>query len=172
MEKNMNHIILIGFMGSGKSTVGKALAKDLNIPFIDTDEKIEKETGRIINDIFRESGEAYFRDLETEALKDLLKKKERQVIAVGGSLPVRKENRDYLKQLGKVIYLTASVSTLVERLSGDATRPMLQGDDLKKRIETLMEQRGALYDEAADVEVATDGKTLREVIEEIKDDVG
>ncbi len=163
----MNHVILIGFMGCGKSSVGKALANAMGIPFVDTDGMIEEQAGRKINDIFREDGEEYFRELETSVLKQLLSAQERKVIAVGGGLPVREINREYLKRLGTVVYLLAKVETLTGRLEGDDTRPMLRGGELKKRIETLMDARGELYGEAADVRVETDDKDFEQIVKEI-----
>lgn len=163
----MNHVILIGFMGCGKSSVGKALADAMGIPFVDTDGMIEEQAGRKINDIFREDGEEYFRELETSVLKQLLSAQERKVIAVGGGLPVREINREYLKRLGTVVYLLAKVETLTGRLEGDDTRPMLRGGELKKRIETLMDARGELYGEAADVRVETDDKDFEQIVKEI-----
>ena len=163
----MNHVILIGFMGCGKSSVGKALADAVGIPFVDTDGMIEEQAGRKINDIFREDGEEYFRELETSVLKQLLSAQERKVIAVGGGLPVREINREYLKRLGTVVYLLAKVETLTGRLEGDNTRPMLRGGELKKRIETLMDARGELYGEAADVCVETDDKDFEQIVKEI-----
>lgn len=163
----MNHVILIGFMGCGKSSVGKALANAMGIPFVDTDGMIEEQAGRKINDIFREDGEEYFRELETSVLKQLLSAQERKVIAVGGGLPVREINREYLKRLGTVVYLLAKVETLTGRLEGDDTRPMLRGGELKKRIETLMDARGELYGKAADVRVETDDKDFEQIVKEI-----
>ena len=163
----MNHVILIGFMGCGKSSVGKALADAMGIPFVDTDGMIEEQAGRKINDIFREDGEEYFRELETSVLKQLLSAQERKVIAVGGGLPVREINREYLKRLGTVVYLLAKVETLTGRLEGDNTRPMLRGGELKKRIETLMDARGELYGEAADVCVEPDDKDFEQIVKEI-----
>lgn len=163
----MNHVILIGFMGCGKSSVGKALADVLHVPFVDTDALIEEQEGRKITDIFRESGEEYFRELETSVLRRLLQAEERQVIAVGGGLPVRPVNQEYLKRLGTVVYLLAQPDTLAARLAGDDTRPMLQGGELKKRIRELMDAREEIYDRAADVRVATDGKDFEEIVKEI-----
>ena len=160
-------MILIGFMGCGKSSVGKALANAMGIPFVDTDGMIEEQAGRKINDIFREDGEEYFRELETSVLKQLLSAQERKVIAVGGGLPVREINREYLKRLGTVVYLLAKVETLTGRLEGDDTRPMLRGGELKKRIETLMDARGELYGKAADVRVETDDKDFEQIVKEI-----
>ncbi len=150
-------MILIGFMGSGKTTIGKLAARTDQRRFLDTDELIVEREGRDINTIFAENGEVYFRDCETQVLKDLLEENLNGcVISVGGGLPVREENRALLKQLGTVIYLTASVDTLVGRLTGSDDRPMLQGHDLRGRILELMDKRGDLYLDAADVCIATD----------------
>ncbi len=166
----MEHIILIGFMGSGKTTIGKRLAKATGWTFTDTDERIEKAQGTSISAMFAERGEQYFRDLETDMLKTLQSEEEPLVISVGGGLPVRAENRKLMRELGKVVYLTADVETLMHRLRGDRTRPMLQsGVSLKDRIEELMAARGALYEDAADVKVATDGKSRETIVNEILD---
>lgn len=151
-----DNIILIGFMGSGKTTVGHLLAKTTGRVFLDTDEEIVKREGRSINEIFSDQGEAYFRDLETEELKTLLDGDDHLVISVGGGLPVREENRALLHQLGTVIFLQAGVEALVGRLAGDTTRPMLHGYDLVKRIRELMDSRMDQYMDAADVLLRTD----------------
>lgn len=163
----MNHIILIGFMGAGKTTIGKALAQKSNLVFTDTDERIEKQQQMKISDIFAQHGEAYFRDLETEMLKDLLKEKERMVISVGGGLPVREENRALLRQLGCVVYLQADAETLTARLRGSKNRPKLQGGDLREKINSLMDAREAFYLDAAAVQIRTDDKKIQEVVKEI-----
>lgn len=165
----MNHIILIGFMGAGKTSIGKKLAKSAGLQFADTDELIEEQSGRSISDIFAEDGEEYFRNLETEMLEQLLEKQERMVIAVGGGLPVREKNRKLLKQLGTAVYLKADVETLVNRLQGDTSRPKLQGGDLRGKIVSLMEARESLYKDAAAIEYSTDGKTLDKVVEELSE---
>ena len=164
----MNHIILIGFMGSGKSSVGKKLARAMELSFVDTDDLIEEQAHMKITDIFEEYGEEYFRDLETLTLRQLLDAQNRLVIAVGGGMPMRSENRNYLKQLGTVIYLKAEVDTLVERLQGDTSRPMLKGRDLKTKIRDLMQARGSVYQETADIDIVTDQKGCRRIVEEIK----
>lgn len=163
-ENNVRHIILIGFMGAGKSTVGKRLAKACNRKFIDTDQKIEAETGRVISDIFAQDGEEFFRDLETELLKKLKTQQEPLVIAVGGGLPVRAINRTLLKELGTVVYLKAEVDTLEKRLQGSVTRPKLLGGNLRERILSLMEAREEFYQDAAEIVYDTDGKSLPEVV--------
>lgn len=164
----MKNLILIGFMGAGKTTVGRALAGELSIPFLDTDDVIEEEQQKKISDIFAQNGEEYFRDLETGVLRRLLKAPPGMVVAVGGGLPVREENRRMLKELGTVVYLRAKTETLAGRLRGDTSRPKLQGGDLRARIEALMEARGAFYEDAAAVEVYTDGRRLEDVVEEMK----
>lgn len=168
----MNHVILIGFMGCGKSSVGKELARKMEVPFVDTDEMVEEQTGRKINDIFRESGEEYFRELETLALKQLLASEGRKVIAVGGGLPVRPENREYLKRLGTTVYLLARPETLAERLENDDTRPLLQGGELMEKIHQLMSDREEIYQSAANLRIATDGKEISEIVLEVEKYVG
>lgn len=168
----MNHVILIGFMGCGKSSVGKTLAEALLVPFVDTDELIERRNGRLIRDIFRESGEDFFRDLETETLALLLESNERMVIAAGGGLPLRPENREYIRQLGTAVYLLATEETLVARLRQDDTRPLLQGGELEKKIERLMAEREEIYRETADLQIVTDGKEIYEIVQEVRKNVG
>lgn len=171
----MINIILIGFMGCGKSTFGKWLANKQQMDFLDTDELIEKIEGCSINEIFEKKGEVYFRDLETRIIRMLLGEDKElgeglfksTVISVGGGLPVREENQKLIKRLGKVVFLDTSVDELVRRLEGDETRPLLKGEDLKTRIETLMDARLDIYDDTADIIVGTDGKSLYEVYEEL-----
>ena len=159
-------------MGCGKSSVGKMLARELSVPFVDTDAWIEEQNGRKISDIFRESGEEYFRELETRALEQLLEDEGRKVIAVGGGLPMRPVNREYLKKPGTTVYLLAQPETLVARLQGDDTRPLLQGGELRQKILQLMSDREDIYQSAADIRISTDGKKICEITEEIRRYVG
>lgn len=163
----MNHIILIGFMGAGKTTIGKKLARKLEVQFVDTDEMVETQTGRKISDIFAEDGEAFFRNLETDMLHQLMQREERCVIAVGGGLPMQPVNRSLLKELGKVVFLEADIEALMQRLRGDTSRPNLQGGDLRERIETLMDQRLEVYLETADIRVSTDTQGFSQILQEI-----
>ena len=170
----MNHIILIGFMGSGKSSVGKKLAKNMKLEFVDTDKMIEEKSHMLISEIFAEYGEEYFRSLETLTLRQLLDCGQRLVISVGGGLPVQPQNREYLKKLGCVVYLKAATHTLTERLKGDKSRPLLAEDpkeSLSEKIERLKSGREEIYKEVADVEITTDNKGFRKIIEEIKRNV-
>ena len=147
-------IILIGFMGSGKTTFGRWISTSHSMKFIDTDEYIEKKYNKLIKDIFRESGEEAFRNMETQAVRELADSCDNCVISVGGGLPVRDINRRLLKELGIVVYLKTEVDELVKRLSKDTSRPLLAGGNLREKIESLMTAREALYKDAADVIVS------------------
>ena len=163
----MKNIVLMGFMGAGKTTIGKKLASALKYEFIDTDEWIEKEQGRKISDIFAEDGEAAFRDMETDLLKRLQNRTEKFVLSIGGGMPVREENRALLRNLGAVIYLKTSKEEIIRRVSGSRNRPLLQSGDLEKKVTNLMCAREQIYMETAHVEVITDGKNPKKVVEEI-----
>ncbi len=164
----MKKIILIGFMGAGKTTVGKLLSREKGMQFVDTDERIVKEQGRAIPDLFAQEGEPYFRRLETDLLKRMQEDISPCVISAGGGMPVREENRRLLRELGCVIYLTAAKETILERIKNDGSRPMLKGGDLKQKVEQLMREREALYRQAAHIEVRTDGRSVRHVVQIIE----
>lgn len=165
----MNHITVIGFMGSGKTKVGKQLAKDLQMPFVDLDKKIVKDMKMTMNEIFDRFGEPFFRALETRALKEFLETKEDTVISVGSGLPIQEQNKKYLKQLGTVVYLRASVEVLKSRLEGDSSRPMLKGGKLDEKISRLLTSRAPVYEELADIIVDTGVKPFADLISEIKE---
>lgn len=167
IDKNRN-IILIGYMGSGKSTVGRKAAKALEYQFLDTDALIEQEEGRTIAKLFEEKGEDYFRKKETETICRLLTEKKGRIIATGGGLPMKEENAGLLKQLGTVVYLKAETDTLLNRLSGDTARPLLQEGDLREKIETMLEVRNPVYERCADVVLQTDTMSFYEIICEIE----
>ncbi|HKM04102.1 MAG TPA: shikimate kinase [Lachnospiraceae bacterium] len=163
----MNNIILIGFMGSGKSTVGLRLSYKLELTMIDVDKQIEKEQNATISQIFTNYGEEYFRDLESSYLEKIRNNQTRQIISVGGGLPLRKENRALLKEMGQVIYLKASPFTIYSRLEHDTQRPLLQGEQPLEKISSMMLKREPIYEEAATRIIETDGKTFDEIINEI-----
>ncbi len=167
----MGNVILIGFMGCGKTTVGLKLSYRLWRTVIDTDKEIEKEEQRTISDIFAAEGEAYFRDRETACLRKLIESTNNQIISVGGGLPVREENRRLLRKLGQVFYLCARGETIYGRLKDDTTRPLLQGDDPLTKIETLLKERDPYYREAADVVVSVDDKSFEQILDEIEKNV-
>ncbi len=146
----MENIILTGYMGSGKTTIGKNLAKQKNFTFVDTDEMIVKQQHSSINKIFATEGEQAFRDMETALLRQFIAdKKEHMVISTGGGMPLRAENRQLLSRLGKVVYLKASPKTIYARIKGDTTRPLLQCENPMKRIEEMIAAREPLYEEGA-----------------------
>ena len=155
------HVIMTGFMGAGKTTVGKALAEKQKVPFLDTDQLIEEKAGMTISRIFETQGEEAFRKMETSVLEDLLKRNDQTVISVGD------ENRELLRKLGTVVYLQVKPETVLERLKGDHTRPMLQGGDAGERVRSLLEYRTPLYQKAADLVVNVDDKTVSGITEKI-----
>ena len=163
----MKNIVLMGFMGAGKTTIGRKLAKALECEFIDTDERIETEQGRKISDIFAEDGETAFRDMETDLLKRLQDCEEKFVLSIGGGMPVREENRELLRNLGTVVYLKTSKEEIIRRVSGDVNRPLLQGGDLEEKVTNLMNAREQIYIETAHKEVVTDKKNPKKVVNEI-----
>lgn len=166
IQKKEN-IILTGFMGSGKSTLGIKLSYRLRLPLLDTDKWIEKEQGKSITQIFAEDGEAAFREMETQALESILAAGGAQVISTGGGLPMREENRRILKKLGKVVFLRVKAETVCERLKGDTTRPLLQKEDPEAEVRRLLKIRNPLYEEAADLIVDVDGKDFEQILDEI-----
>ena len=165
----MNNIILIGFMGCGKSTVGFRLSYRLRRVLEDTDKLIERKEGRSISDIFALKGEDAFRRMETACLRELLLSQEEKIIATGGGLPMRQENHALLKQLGTVIYLRISAKNVWERLKGDTSRPLLQCAEPLAKIETLLDKRAPVYEAAADTIVDVDGKDMEQVLSELLD---
>lgn len=168
----MGHLILVGFMGCGKSKLGKRLAHQMRMPFMDTDKQIELEQDTSISRIFAEHGEEYFRMLETNALKALLWEREDHVVSTGGGIVVREENREFIRMLGTVIYLKVSPMTVYERLQKDNSRPLLQGGNQFEKITRMMNQRKHLYEMTADYVIEVDGKSLEELIAEVRNIIG
>ncbi len=165
---NSESIVLIGFMGSGKTTLGRWIAREHGYTFLDTDDMIELKQQRSINDIFASEGEEYFRDLETDMIKSLADRDDKVVISVGGGLPVREVNRKLMRRAGKVVYLRTSVDELEKRLKGDTKRPLLAGGNVREKIIALMDKREALYLDAADVVVDTTGRRFEQIYDTIK----
>jgi shikimate kinase len=164
----MDHrnIILIGPMGSGKSTIGSIIAKRLNREFEDSDHYIEKRTGVDIARIFDIEGEQGFRERETNALADLLSQHNR-VIATGGGSVLRKQNQDMLKKEGYIVFLDTSVNQQMQRLARDKKRPLLQTENPRQRLEALFEERRPIYLELADLAVKTDRRMARRLAADI-----
>ncbi len=158
---------MIGYMGCGKSTVGRRLSYQVKMPYVDTDKIIEQKQNTTISSIFETQGEQAFRDMETACLKELFHNKQDYVISVGGGLPMREENRVLIGELGNVVYLRAKPETIYERLKDDTTRPLLQGEDPEGKIRLMIEARGPFYEMASDLTIDVDGKTFEEIIAEI-----
>ena len=160
------NIALIGPMGVGKTTIGRLLADRLRLDFLDTDHEIEARTGADIPWIFDVEGEEGFRNRETAVLNDILSRSG-QVIATGGGIIMREENRVALLQSALVIYLSASVDRILERTSRDRKRPLLQVSDPRARITELMEMREPLYREASHKIFSADGNRPRQLVSRI-----
>ena len=139
MKHKRRNIVLIGFMGSGKTTLGLKLSYLLRMPVEDTDKLIERQEGRSITQIFADDGESYFRELETELLRKCGEQKYERILSVGGGTPVNPVNRPLLHQCGTVVYLRVSPEVVYERLKNDTTRPLLQCEDPLTRIRELLE---------------------------------
>ncbi len=160
------NIFLVGLMGAGKTTVGRALARRLGKQFIDSDHEIEARTGASIPWIFEIEGEASFRAREAEVIRDLTSRSD-IVLATGGGAILKPESREYLKARGTVIYLRASVNSILQRTSHDKNRPLLQTADPRQRIEQLMREREPLYLEVADLVVDTGRPNVQSLVQTI-----
>lgn len=166
-RKSMGNIILIGFMGCGKSSVGLKLSYRMRQTILDTDKEIERKEQCTISEIFAKEGETAFRDKETAYLQSLVGKVNHQIVSTGGGLPMREENRKLLKEIGTVVYLRVKPETVYERLKNDTTRPLLQGDDPMQKIRDLLGKRSPVYEAAADIIVDVDNKSFDSIIAEI-----
>ena len=145
------NIVLIGFMGSGKTTVGIRLSYRMRKSIEDTDKLIERREKRTIREIFAQDGEEHFRKLETEMLRDAVAKLKNQIISVGGGTPIKEENRKLLKQLGMVVYFRVKPETVCKRLKHDTARPLLQCENPMDKVTELLEQRKEAYEACADI---------------------
>ncbi len=163
-----NNIVLIGFMGCGKSTIGRTLAGLLGYTFQDTDAIIEDTYKKSISKMFEEDGEEYFRNAETELLTKLAGVADGIVLATGGGMPMREENAMLLREIGTVVFLDTKLETILKRLQNDTGRPLADGEDREKKLRPLYEKRLPVYRAAADYILATDEKPLHAVTEEIK----
>lgn len=159
------NIVLVGFMGTGKSSAGKLVAKKLNREFVDADHEIEKRENCDIPTIFAEAGEAEFRQIETEVIRELAGR-ENLVIAPGGGAITVAENMENLARNGVVICLTAKPESILQRVGHDKNRPLLRGPDRLERIRELLAARAKFYD-AIPLRVSTDGRNTRQVANEI-----
>ena len=155
------HVLLVGFMGSGKTTVGLGLAERLGRPFVDLDSEVERRDGRSVPEIFAESGEAAFRAAETAALSALADA-EPSVVACGGGVVLDAGNREVLRRLGTVVYLEVTAAEALSRTGALPDRPLLAGMGVQEAGQ-LLSSRAALYEAVADVRVSTSGRSPEDV---------
>ena len=163
----MKNIVIIGFMGTGKTQTAKALADELSLEYVSVDELIEKKEDRSINDIFREDGEKYFRAVEKEIVKEV-SEGENQVIDAGGGVVLDEENMKNLKKSGIVICLWASPEVIHERTKEHGHRPLLNVEDPEGKIRDLLDERKPFY-EKADEHIDTSDMDLQSVVSNIKE---
>lgn len=160
------NIFLIGFMGTGKTTVSRRLSGLLGYREIDLDQEIEERQNRKISEIFAAEGEEYFRNLETSLVREF-ETGEGYVVSCGGGAVLRQENVDSMKKNGRIVLLTAEPETVYARVRYGKNRPLLNGNMNVEYIASLMERRRACYEAAADIVIATDEKTPEKIAEEI-----
>lgn len=167
MHHSALHLSLVGLPGSGKSTIGRYLARQLGWDFLDTDQVIEQRLGCSIKAYFASHTEAAFRDMEAQVLIELLQKPPSCVLATGGGAVLRSENRHALRTYSTVFYLQASPEDIARRLRNDTTRPLMQGDDPLKRLRELLAVRSVLYQETAHYVVDTMRQNTAQVARKI-----
>ncbi|WP_373483698.1 shikimate kinase [Acetobacterium sp.] len=168
-EKNKNKIkclALIGFMATGKSTIGPLLARELEYDYLDTDAMVEADMGRSVTDIFAQMGEDTFRDAEHEALKKALSM-ENTVLSTGGGIILFKRNRQLLMEKAFVVSLSAQPETIYGRVKDDHTRPLLRCEDPLLRIRQMLAERQKYYD-VCDLKISTETWTAEEICQKIK----
>jgi shikimate kinase len=166
----VKNIVLVGFMGTGKTTIATKLANKLKLRYVSTDDLIEKREKRTINEIFTKSGEAYFRDVEAEVVREI-SGMENVVVDAGGGVVIREENMPNLKSSGIVICLTADEETIMKQTKKYKHRPLLNVEDPKRKIRELLAKRAPFYAKA-DHTIDTGKLTVRQVVDEIIEIIG
>ncbi len=164
--KALSNVFLVGPMGAGKSTIGRLLASDLRLEFKDTDKEIEDRSGVDIPWIFDMEGEPGFRNREAAVLAEL-SQLDHVLLATGGGIVLKPENRRVLSSNGRVVYLMTSIDEQVRRTSRDKKRPLLQNDNPRQVLTELMDMRHPLYEEIADYTIDTDGRSPKSVAQEL-----
>ena len=162
----MRNIFLIGYMGTGKSTVATYLHENYGMEVLEMDQEIVEREGKSISELFATKGEPYFRDLETELLVESVDK-ENQVVSCGGGVVLREKNVEMMKKSGQIVLLTAKPETILERVRDDESRPLLKGNKNVTFIQDMMEKRREKYEAAADIVIATDDKDVQSICKEI-----
>lgn len=163
----LNNIFLTGFMGCGKTSVGHVLAQRLGWTFVDLDQVIVEEAGQAISEIFARHGEPFFRELESRMLVRVAAQSG-QVVSTGGGAVIARANRAVMRQYGRIVNLTASVETIVQRVSGNSERPLLANDASPDRIRTMLAAREEFYADA-DLRIDTTGKGIATVADQVID---
>lgn len=162
------HLVLIGLMGAGKSTIGARCADRLARPFVDTDRIVEAQTGQSVAEIFTSGGEATFRSLEHQAVADACASPQPLVISCGGGAVLDPENRKQMRAAGVVVWLRAAPAVLARRVHPNlADRPLLPATGVQQELERLTELRGAAYEGVAHIAVDTDGRTIQETVDAV-----
>lgn len=164
----MKNLFLIGFMGTGKTTISEELQKKTGRELLDMDKEIERKEGKTVSEIFEQEGEDYFRNLETEFLKEM-QKKESVIVSCGGGVPLREVNVEEMRKSGVIVLLSATPQTIYERVKDSHDRPILEENKSAAFIQKLMEKRQPFYQKAADLEICTDGKSVEKIVKEITD---
>lgn len=162
----MKNIFLIGYMGTGKSTVAACMAKQYNMAVLEMDQMIVEREGMSISDIFAKYGEDYFRDVETKLLIEI-QTQENKVVSCGGGVVLREKNVGEMRKGGNIVLLSARAETILERVKDDDSRPLLQGNKNIEFINNMLEKRRPKYESAADVVIETDGKQVSDICNEI-----
>ena len=165
LSKNPN-IVLVGFMGTGKTSVGRRLASQLRMRYVDTDDVIEQDNRRYISDIFAEDGETVFRQLESAAVRKV-SKRHNHVISTGGGVVLKPANMEHLKRNGVVFCLTATAEAIYRRIGHQTHRPLLQTPDAMEKIQTLLAERHLHYAQA-DYMVKTTGRSFGDIVAHIR----
>ena len=170
------HLVLVGLMGTGKSTVGRRIAHKLGWEFLDTDDEITRSTGRTVRQIFETEGEDFFRQLEHDVLAAAWQLSTPHVMAGAGGIVLRADNRDLLKTAQHVVWLNAPLPVLIERIGqraakGDGHRPLIDGNPAE-RLQKLYVDRESLYREVSTIEIDVEGLQVEEVIDKVLDQTG
>ena len=165
--KKRPNIVLVGFMGTGKTSIGRRISSQLRMRYVDTDEIVERNSRRRISDIFAEDGESAFRELESEAVRNV-SKLHNHVISTGGGVVLREANMTELKRNGVVFCLTATPEEIYRRVGHQTHRPLLQAPDPLTKIQSMLTERHPYYAEVSDHMISTTGRSFGEIIMHIK----